>query len=464
MKLHFYGATQMVTGSNYLIETDLPNGRQTNVKILVDCGMFQGAQHVEDKNYENFPYNPKEIDFLLITHAHIDHTGRIPKLYKDGFRGKILMTKATKDFAYIMLEDSQGILEDEARRSGRKPLYEFKDVEESLKFIKGVDYNKTIDLARGISCKFRDAGHILGSAIIELWIEDKPGKKASTKKIVFSGDLGNQPVPLLKSPEIIEEADYVIVESTYGDRVHENKKKRKDLLENAIEDTITKGGALMIPAFALERTQELLYELNDLVENHRIPKVPVFIDSPLAIKALEIYKKYPEYYNKEATCLIQSGDDLFNFPGLTLTQATNESKKINDVPPPKVIVAGSGMSTGGRILHHEIRYLPDPNSCLLIISYQVAGSLGRRIFDGAKIVKIFNEMTPVKAQIKAIGAYSSHADQHDIHNWLNNFKKPIKKIFVTHGEEGPALTMVQLIKDHLGVDASAPMLNDVIEL
>ena len=220
----------------------------------------------------------------------------------------------------------------------------------------------------------------------------------------------------------------------------------------------------MIPAFALERTQELLYELNELVENHRIPQVPIFVDSPLAIKSLEIYKKYPDYYNKKATYLINSGDDLFKFPGLTFTETVEESKRINDIKPPKIIIAGSGMSTGGRILHHEIRYLPDPNSCLLIISYQVAGSLGRRVLDGEKEVKIFNETVPVRAEVKAVGAYSAHADQQGLYNWLVRFEEPAKRIFVVHGEEGPALALVQLIRDHLGIDASAPMLNEVVEL
>lgn len=449
MKLHFHGAAQMVTGSNYLLETK-------DLKILIDCGLFQGAQHVEDRNYEKFPYDPKKIDYLLVTHAHIDHTGRIPQLYKEGFRGKILMTKPTEDFTYIMLEDSQEILEKEAKHLGKEPLYQFEDVKACLKLIKGVNYAEQINLDNGISCQFQDAGHILGSAIIELWAEGK--------KIVFSGDLGNQPVPLLNPPELINEADYVIVESTYGDRIHEGKRKRKDLLENAIEDTIARGGTLMIPAFALERTQELLYELNELVEHRRIPKVPVFVDSPLAIEALEIYKKYPEYYNKQAAYLIKSGDDLFKFPGLKLVKTVDESKQINDVKPPKVVMAGSGMSTGGRILHHEIRYLPDSNSCLLVVSYQVAGSLGRRILDGAKDVKIFNEIVPVRAEVRAIGAYSSHADQEELYDWLTSFKKPVEKIFVVHGEEGPAMSLVQLIKDHLGIDASAPMLGDMVKL
>lgn len=449
MKLHFHGATQTVTGSNFLLETK-------DTKILVDCGLFQGARHVESKNYEKFPFNPKEIDYVLITHAHIDHTGRIPKLYKDGFQGKILLTKPTKDFSVIMFEDSQGILEKEAKRFGKEPLYSLGDIQESLKLMEGVDYGKKISLGNGIFCRFRDAGHILGSAIIEVW--------AGGKKLVFSGDLGNPPVPLLKPTEFIDEADYIIVESTYGGRIHEVEKDRKDLLENAIEDTITKGGTLMVPSFALERTQELLYELNDLVENSRIPKIPIFIDSPLAIKALEIYKGHQKYYNKEATVIIKSGDDLFKFPRLSLTRTTDESKRINDVSPPKVIIAGSGMSTGGRILHHEMRYLPDPNSCLLIISYQVAGSLGRRVLDREKKVKIFNETIPVRAGVKAIGGYSSHADQQGIYNWLAHFKKPAKKIFVVHGEPESSLALVQIIRDNLGIDASAPMLGDVVEL
>ncbi len=455
MKLHFFGATRIVTGSNYLLEIE-SDSKTGNAKILIDCGIFQGTRYVEEKNYEDFPFNPKEIDFLLVTHAHLDHIGRIPKLYKDGFRGKIFTTRPTKDFARIMLEDGLDIMEKEAKNLKREPLFTITDIEASLKLMEGIDYGQKIDLTPEVSCQFRDAGHILGSAIIEVW--------ADGKKIVFSGDLGNPPVPLLKPTEFIDKADYIVIESTYGDRNHEAKKNRQDILENAIEDTAAKGGVLMIPAFALERTQELLYELNELVENHRIPQVPIFVDSPLAIKSLEIYKKYPDYYNKKATYLINSGDDLFKFPGLTFTETVEESKRINDIKPPKIIIAGSGMSTGGRILHHEIRYLPDPNSCLLIISYQVAGSLGRRVLDGEKEVKIFNETVPVRAEVKAVGAYSAHADQQGLYNWLVRFEEPAKRIFVVHGEEGPALALVQLIRDHLGIDASAPMLNEVVEL
>lgn len=457
MKLHFLGGARMVTGANYLLETK-------NTKILVDCGIFHGKHHVEEKNYQDFPFDSKEIDFVLITHAHIDHTGRLPKLYKDGFRGKILTTFPTKDLAKIMLEDSQEILEDEAKREGREPLYRWNDVEGILKLMRGIEYGKKIKLKQEIFCRFRDAGHILGSAIIEVWADSPGDKHGASKKIVFSGDLGNPPVPLLKSTEFIDEADYILIESTYGDRVHEAKIQRKDLLENTIEDTIARGGTLMIPAFALERTQELLYELNELVENHRIPKVPVFIDAPLAIRALEIYRKYPQYYNKEAVYLIKSGDDLFKFPRLVFTEKIQESKRINDIKPPKVIIAGSGMSTGGRILHHEIRYLPDPKSTILFVAFQVAGTLGRKILDGAKKVRIFNEDIPVRAEIRSILGYSAHADQEMLRNWIDKIKRPIKQVFVIQGEEEPALALVQLIKDHLGIPASAPSLNEVVEL
>jgi metallo-beta-lactamase family protein len=449
--LTFHGGARSVTGANYLIETE-------NSKILVDCGLAQGTRHAEKQNYKKFSYDPSTIDAVLITHAHIDHTGRLPKLVKDGFRGKIFMTRPTKDFAEIMLDDSQGIMAYEAKREGREALYSKKDVVKTLEYIEEIEYGKVLKAAGDIKCRFRDAGHILGSAIIEVW--------ADGQKIVFSGDLGNPPVPLLRPTEFITEADYVVVESTYGDREHEKLDERKNLLEDAIEDTVARGGTLMIPSFALERTQELLYELNSLVENHRVPEVPVFIDSPLAIDATKIYGKYPEYYNKKAMYLIESGDQVFQFPRLKFTYTAQESKGISDVPSPKIIIAGSGMSTGGRILHHERRYLPDPNSSILFIGYQAAGTLGRRIFDGAKSVKIFGERVPVRCGVKAIGGYSAHADQKKLREWVEKIKDggKLKKTFVVQGEEGPSLAFVQLLQDHLGIDAEAPMLGDIVKL
>ncbi len=459
VKLTFYGGARSVTGANYLVETD-------QAKILVECGLMQGTRHAEKENYKPFPYDPSSLDAVLITHAHIDHTGRLPKLVKEGFRGKIFMTPPTKDFTEIMLEDSAGLMEEEAKREKREALYVREDIAKTLACVEVHEYGKTVQLGPDITFRFRDAGHILGSAIIELWV--------GGTKIVFSGDLGNPPVPLLRPTEYIEEADYVVIEATYGDRLHENAQERKNLLEDAIEDTVTSGGTLMIPSFALERTQELLYELNSLVEGHSVPEVPVFIDSPLAIKATAIYKKYPAYYSQGATNLMKSGDQIFQFPRLTFTQTVDESKAINDVPPPKIIIAGSGMSTGGRILHHEMRYLPDPKSMLLIIGYQVAGTLGRRLLDGAKEVEIFGEHVPVRCRVHAIGGYSAHADQEALYHWLEVIKNGspsagsgfhrLKKVFAVQAEEGPALAFVQLLRDHLGVEAEAPMAGDSVGL
>lgn len=449
MKLTFYGGAKTVTGSNYLLETE-------GFKALVDCGLFQGRHHVEKKNYEPLPYKPQEVDYLFLTHAHIDHSGRIPYLYKEGFRGKIFTTPATKELSFLMLEDSLKIHRQEAQSLGIKPLYTEKELKKAFTLFEAVEYEEDVLLKQGFKFRLREAGHILGSAVVELVLKDK--------KIVFSGDLGNPPVPLLRPPAKIKDAQYAVVESAYGDRIHEDKMKRQEILEDTIEDTITKKGVLLIPAFALERTQELLYELNDLVEHHRIPQVPIFIDSPLAIQALEIYKKYEHYYNKEATYLIASGDELFRFPGLKFTESVEESKKINNVPPPKVIIAGSGMSTGGRILYHEIRYLPDPKSLLLFISFQAQGTLGREIFEGAKVVKIFGQSVKVKAQTKAIGGYSAHADSEELLSWVRNSKKTLQKVFVVQGEQKPALALAHRIQDQLGIEAEVPSLGDSFRL
>ena len=449
MKLHFYGAARSVTGANYLLEIG-------DKKILVDCGMFQGSLFADEKNYEPFPYNPKKIDYLFITHAHTDHIGRIPKLIKEGFGGKIICTPPTRDLSELSLIDSAHLIAQEAKIHGRQPIYEESDVAPSMSLFQPAEYGRELNLGGGVTAILRDAGHILGSSIFEFHGEGK--------KIVFTGDLGNPPTPLLKSTEYVNDADYLVIESAYGNRFHERKEERKNILEDTIEDVVSVGGVLMIPAFAMERTQELLYELNELVENHRIPKIQIFIDSPLAIKATEIYKKYPEYYNKEAAYLIESGDDLFRFPGLKFTQTKEESKTINDAPPPKVIIAGSGMSQGGRIMHHEIRYLPDPKSIFLVIGYQVPGSLGRRILEKSKEVKIFDQPVAVRAQIRAIGAYSAHADQDGLFYFVMQTRKTLKKVFVVQGEEDASLALAQRIRDHLGIDASAPMLYDIVEL
>ncbi len=445
MKLSFHGAARSVTGANYLFEVE-------KTKILIDCGLFQGCRFCEENNFNPFPYDSGDIDFVFLTHAHTDHIGRLPKLIRDGFRGKIFGTPPTLDLLRPMLFDTVALLKDEARREGHQPLFIKSDVEKIFPLLEKRNYDTVFPLTKDISVTFRDAGHILGSSIIEI--------RTNGGVVVFSGDLGNPPTPLLKTTEKIEKARFVVMESTYGDRVHEDKDERKNLLEDAIEDAITNGGVLMIPTFALERTQELLVEINDLVEHNRIPQVPVFIDSPLAIAATEIYKKYPEYYNEEALKNLHSPDELFKFPGLTFTRTVDQSKAINDVPSPKVIIAGSGMSNGGRILHHERRYLSDPKSLLLIIGYQAAGTLGRRLFNKEKEVKIFGESVPVRAKVKAIGGYSAHADQPTLLRWLDAIERPIEEVFVVQGEEAPALALTQKIRDTLGIHARAPILGE----
>ena len=454
MKLHFYGGAGEVTGVKYLIEAK--TGPRKSINMMIDCGIVQGGREEMKENYQNFPFNPQKVDYLFITHAHIDHVGLIPKLYKDGFRGKIFTTPPTKDLMRLVLTDSQQILEREARETSREPLYTKEDLDGVLGLIKTIGYGKKQKLEDEIYFKFNDAGHMLGSAIIEIWAEGK--------KIVFSGDLGNAPTPLLNPPAKITEADYILVESTYGDRIHENRDERREILENVIEETYSQKGVLMIPAFAVERTQELLCELNELVENHRIPRVPIFIDSPLAVRATEIYKKYPDYFNKEASKLIQTGHDLFRFSGLSYTEEVEDSKAINKIIPPKIIIAGSGMSVGGRILFHEKFYLPDPRNCLLITNFQVKGTTGRQLIEGNKKVRIFDEEVPVRARIASIDGYSSHADQRALYKWLNNFSKPVKHIWAVQGEEKSAEALVQLVKDHLGIPASVPKIGEIVEL
>jgi len=443
-KVTFYGGAMSVTGANYLIETE-------KSKVVVDVGMLQGCRVCSMANNEPFYYDASSVDAVFITHAHIDHIGRLPKIIKEGFGGPVYVSEPTAALAPIMLEDGHGIDVEESKRYKREPMYSEEDLKNSIKYLHPKKYNERFTVTEDIDARLQDAGHILGSTIFELWIREG----AKETKLVFSGDLGNVPMPLMKSPAKLDSADYVFVESVYGDRIHEGIDVSKLAIERAIEDTITSGGVLMIPAFALERTQELLFELNNLIQNNRVPKIPVFLDSPLAIKATEVYKKFGHYFNKGAYGQILAGDKLFQFPLLKFTLKTQESKDINNTPPPKIIIAGSGMSTAGRILHHEKRYLSDPKSTLLIIGYQAQGTLGRQLYDGARKVTIHGEHIPVRAKIKAIGGYSAHADQNMLVDWIKNIKD-VKKVFCIQGEKESAEALARRIKDDLGVEAKAP--------
>jgi metallo-beta-lactamase family protein len=440
MKLTFHGGAGSVTGSNYELESG-------GTRILIDCGMSQGTHYAERRNFEPFPYDPAAIAAVFVTHAHIDHIGRIPKLVRDGFAGRVYSTPPTKDFAELLLLDSEHIMAKEAEREAVPPLYTTDDVLHAMERWEGIPYHRAVTVGP-FTIELFDAGHILGSATIRLTVEGK--------RIVFSGDLGNYPEPIIMPTEPLPETDFCVIESTYGDRIHENVDKRREELEDAVEDIVHRKGVMVVPAFAMERTQDLLFHLNDLVEHGRVPKVPVFIDSPLAIKLTAVYKKYEQYFNKETNELVHSGDDILNFPGLHLTLTTEQSKEINDVPPPKIIIAGSGMSHGGRILHHELRYLPDPNNMLLFVGYQGKGSLGRSLLDGADHVTIFGEKVPVRAERRQLTGYSAHADQPRLLAWLEPRKATLKKVFVVQGEPESSNAFAEKVRSDLALDAVVP--------
>lgn len=445
MKITFLGAAQEVTGSCYLLET-------STKRMLIDCGMSQGSRIADERNLAAFPFDASSIDAVAVTHAHLDHCGRIPKLVRDGFRGQVYATGPTTRLAHLIMEDSVDILARDAQKHKHHPVYEAQDVEEAKQLFVETEYYAPVELDEQVKIEFFDAGHILGSSIIRVTDGDT--------SIVFSGDLGNPPVPILKPTDIIDEADYVVMESTYGGHIHEDKDTRTQLLRSAIFETVKMGGVLMIPAFALERTQELLYELNHLVENNDIPDVPIFLDSPLAIKATRVFQEFESYFNTKAQEIIRTGDDVFHFPGLRMTLKTAESKAINNHPAPKIIIAGSGMAHGGRILHHIERYISFFANQYLIIGYQAHGSLGREIYDGAEEIRVHGKTIPVKAKVRAIGGYSAHADQPALTTWLSGMnQKRIKKTFLTHGEADEAFSLQKHLKrEHIGGEVIVPEL------
>jgi len=448
MKLSFYGAAGEVTGSNYLLEI----GEQ---KLLIDCGLFQGSKFAQDNNFEPFAYSAADISAIFITHAHLDHIGRLPVLYHQGCKAPIYCTPPTKDLLLIGLQDSQEILAQEASEAGSEPLYERQDIDTLSPYIKPIEYATSISLG-STQVEFLNAGHILGSSMIRI--------RAQGKTIIFSGDLGNAASPLFDPPAAIGEADYVVMEATYGDREHIGTMSRADVLENTIEDTARAGGALMIPAFALERTQDILYDLDSLVSQDRIPQIPVFVDSPLAIKATQVYEAYPAYYQAAIRQQMEQGKKIFQFPGLVIAETVEQSKSINEVLPPKVIIAGSGMSQGGRILHHERRYLPDERSTLLLVGYQAQGSLGRRLKEGVPSVRIFGEQVSVRCKVFFLDGYSAHADKRNLFDWVKPAKESIKNVFLVHGEQETLQVFSNELNDLLGISVSIPTKGEGISL
>lgn len=448
-KLGFYGGVGSVTGANFLIDTG-------KAKFLVDCGMIQGGRFQEKANQEPFPYDPTSIDVLLVTHAHADHIGRIPKLVKDGFQGKIYSTEPTRALAAVMLHDAFKVMVFEESTYGTPRLYEEHDIATALSLWQTVDYEKAQSLPDNVTATFTDAGHILGSACITL---EREGRR-----LAFTGDLGNVPQPLLPPPVFLKDYHYLVMESVYGDRQHEEVNERTDLLRYYIEDTIKKQGTLIIPAFSLERTQGMLFEINNLIETGSIPAIPTFLDSPLAIEVTELYRERTKYLKRDVQEQINKGDDIFAFPKLRFTRRVSDSHLINKEKGAKIIIAGSGMSHGGRILSHEQHYLSDPKTTLLLVGYQAVGSIGRRLGDGAKRVHIQGKEVMVKAQVAQIRGWSGHADRDQLVNFVGEGGDKAEKIFVTMGEERASLFLVQRLRDYLGVNAVAPSPNEEVEI
>lgn len=451
LKITFAGGTGSVTGANFLVEA---TGSDSKIKFLVDCGLEQGNKLADDTNWLPFIYDPMSVDYLFITHSHIDHIGRIPKLIYEGFKGTIYSTIPTKEIASLMLEDTAHILS-KSENEFIKRIYTEENIKKVLSQWEVVDYHQEIIIGPFVF-KYRDAGHVLGSGMLELIYNNK--------KIVFTGDLGNSPSPLLRDTEILKGVDYMLMESVYGDRNHVSRDQRRARLEEIIEDNFNRKGTLIVPTFSLERSQELLFEINELVENKRIPQMPIFFDSPLGIRLTKIYRQYGQYFNEFAKNQLKDGDDIFNFPGLKSTLLTEESKEIIKEENPKIIIAGSGMSNGGRILHHEANFLPNANNTILLTGYQSQGTLGRLIQDGIKNVRINGQEIPVRARVEFIEGYSGHKDSDHLVEFVSSTADSLKAVYVAMGEPKSSLFLTQRLRDYLGVMAYAPEVGDVVEL
>jgi metallo-beta-lactamase family protein len=450
MKLHFFGAAKEVTGTCYMVESG-------EHKVMIDCGVFQGSHDDTMRNRNPFPFDPSSLDAVFLTHAHMDHVGRVPLLVKRGYRGPIYCTAPTAELAQLLWRDMVHLMEDEERRSGLEPFYDEVDVMKATDRLEAVEYRQATELCAGaIVATLHDAGHVLGSSAVELRLEDRV--------VVFSGDVGNDDVPILPPTEKLGKVDVLIVESTYGDRVHEDLAARTTILRDLIRSTAKKKGVLMIPTFAIERTQEIVLTLHHLAEEGQIPRLPIFLDSPLAIAATHVYEDFPQYYNAAARKEFMLGHELFSLPGFVPTKSVEASKAINDVPPPKVIISGAGMMTGGRIRHHLIRYLPDPASTLLIVGFQARGTLGRHLYEGAKTVRIHGQQVYVNAAVKAVGGWSAHADQKKLVEWVAAAETKPEVIFVTHGEDNAADALARKFNRDLGLTAYVPEPGQVFDL
>ncbi len=465
VKLRFLGAAKNVTGSRYLLEA---NGS----RFLVDCGLYQ-ERDFKSRNWEPFSVPPDTIDAVLLTHAHVDHAGLIPKLVKDGFKGKIYCTSATSEIAQIALLDSAHLQEEDAafkkrrhEREGRTgphpedPLYTTEDAKKAITLFSPVDYREPVQVADGIEATFVDAGHILGASIIKI----KFTIDGEQRIVVFSGDIGRPDRPILEDPTLVDSADYVLIESTYGDRIHPDAEDIPEKIAEVVNSTHKAGGNIVVPSFAIERAQEILYYLNELLIQDRIPHILVFLDSPMAVRVTEVFKAHPEYFDDEMSKRLHQGMSPFDFPSLVMVKSTEESKAINHIKGTSMIIAGSGMCNGGRIKHHLVSNISRKESTILFVGYQAFGTVGRHIINGARDVRILGKKRKIKARIAQVGGFSAHADKEELLEWVKALKKPPRRVFVTHGEADAAQSFADLISERTGWDVTVPEYQDEVIL
>ena len=457
IKIRFLGAAQNVTGSRHLLEA---NGYQ----ILVDCGLFQ-ERAFQERNWAPFVVPPSQINAVFLTHAHLDHCGLLPKLVREGYSGPIYCTKATAEIAKIILLDSARLQEEDAkhkrkrhRREKRKsprpilPLYTTEDAEACFSLFRPLPYERPLRISDEIEVKLFDAGHVLGSAVIKMTIKNG----TESKSVLFSGDIGRPDRPILNNPEIANDADYVLIESTYGDRTHGEVADIKTRIGTVIRSTVERGGTILVPSFALERSQDVLYHVNELIQEKAIPTLPVFLDSPMAVRITKVFKEHPEFFDEEMSEFVRNQTSPFEFEGLELVTTVDQSKAIKEVKGPKIIIAGSGMCTGGRIKHHLLRHISCPDDTVMFVGHQSHGTLGRRMADGEPRVRILGKTCEVKARIEKIDGFSAHADRTELLDWLRGLSRPPRAVFIVHGEAECALAFGDYLREETGWKVFVP--------